>query len=84
MEVRAARRYLAHTVERCCRTLSSLEIMNSTYDLRVTVPLPVVGMKLPGLRHPLVRLHTLCGKAMSVRKTPCTGNEKATKMTLSF
>lgn len=52
MEVIAARHYLARIVELCCQILSSLKIMNYTYDLRAMVQLPTVDMKLSGLHHP--------------------------------
>lgn len=55
MEVIAAHHYLARIVELCCQILSSLKIMNYTYDLRVMVQLPTVDMKLSGLHHPPVR-----------------------------
>lgn len=53
MEVIAARHYLARIVELCCQILSSLKIINYTYDLRVMVQLPAVDMKLSGPHHPL-------------------------------
>ena len=55
MEVIAVHHYLAHTVELCCQILSSLETTNYTYGLRPIAQLPIVGMKLSGPHHPLVR-----------------------------
>lgn len=55
MEARALRHCWAHSVGLCCRIPFSPEVVNYTYDLRVTVQLPAVDMKLSGPHHPLVR-----------------------------
>lgn len=53
MEALAVHHYSARIVELCCQIRSSLRIMSYTYDLRVTVQLPAMDMKLSGPRHPL-------------------------------
>lgn len=61
MEGIAIHRYSASTVELCCQILSSLKIMNSTCDLRVTVPFPVMDMRSSGPHLPLAAVGLCMG-----------------------